>query len=117
MVGLQKVETVAADQPGDAPDICDVVERLAQHGVQHRLAGAVRARADRGCDGGEGRGLALAPADMTAARDAHEERVLTAVALEGDFRHRKIEEIDSVDPHGAHPPEYQISASMTRHLR
>ncbi len=88
VVCLQQVEAIAADQARDPRDVCDIVERLAEHGIQYRLTSAVRARADRSGDRGEGRGLAFAPADLTAAGDPHQERVLAAVALQRDFRHR-----------------------------
>src|SRR5215472_8426113 len=104
VVGLEEVKAVAADKPRDPRDVCDVVKRLPKDGIEHRLASAVRAWANRRSDGGKGRRLAFAPADMTAAGDTHQKRVLAAVALQGDLGHRQIEEVDRVDPHRAHPP-------------
>src|SRR5260370_36507358 len=75
VVGLQQVEAVAADQARDPRDVRDIVERLAEHGIQYRLTSAVRARADRGGDRGEGRGLAFAPPDLPAAGDPRQQRV------------------------------------------
>ncbi len=99
MVGLQQIEAVARDEAADARDVADAVERLAEHGIENRQAGTVRARADRRGDRDERRGLALTPADMAAGCHADEQRILTAVALEGDFGHREIKEIDGFDLH------------------
>ena len=77
--------------------------RPAQHRGADRPADAVRHRADEGRDGRQRRGLAFAPADMPAGRDAHEQRILAAVGLGRDLRHRQIEEIDRFDFHGVLP--------------
>jgi hypothetical protein len=98
---LQQVHAVPGDLGADAGDIVGMVDRLAEHRVAHRAAGAVRHGRYKGGDGDERRGLALAPADMTAGLDADEQRVLAAVALVGDDRHGDVEEVDALDLHGA----------------
>ena len=100
VVGLQQIEAVLAHEAADAQHVGGVVQLLAEHGCLHRLAGAVRERADHGGDGGERRGFAFAEAfAAVVAAHAHDERVLAAVADVEHFGHGEIEQVDGFDFH------------------
>ena len=101
MVRLQQIEAVGADEIADAVDVGDVVERLPEHRVAHRLAGAVRHGADEAGDGDQRRGLALAPADVRPGLQPDQQQILAAVADVEHLRHRQVVEIDRLDPHSS----------------
>jgi len=96
---LEQVEAVLPHQRPDPADVGNVVQALTEHRVAHRLAGAVGHRADEGGDRGQGRRLALPPADVPPGRDPDQQQILAAVADVEDLGHRAGEEIDRLDLH------------------
>ena len=75
------------------------LEALAEHRIRNRPAHAVRLRADECRNRRQRRRLALAPPDVPAGRDTHQQRILAAVRLVGDLGHGEIEKIDGFDVH------------------
>ena len=99
VIGLQQVEALRAHEIADVADVRGVAKPLAEHRRCDRLARAVRHRADERRDRGEGSRLALAVALEPAGADAHEQRVLAAVADVEDLRHREVEQLDRLNLH------------------
>ena len=56
-----------------------------------------------GGDRGQRRGFALAPADMPAGRDPHQQRILAAICLGRYLWHRQVEQVDRVNFHPNRP--------------
>ncbi len=100
---LQQVHAVELHGSADSGDIAGIVQRLAEHRFADRPAGAMGHRRDVTGYAGQWRGLALAPADMRPRLHAHQQRVLAAVGVGGDYRHGEIEEVDRIDLHARRP--------------
>ena len=109
---LQQVHAVIRDLRGHPGDIRRRVQVLAQDRVLHGPANAMRHRADKGGNGGQGRSFALAPSHMAARRNPHEKGILAAICLGRDNRHGHIEEIDGLYLHVSLARSCQVTTGL-----